>query len=129
MSDKDAEGRIKIVLISMGLRPSRKGFEPLAEAIAENAIKELPMKAIYDKISKKHNKSASSIERSMRLCLEDIDEKSFAKQFNDLTGFNVITDSMRFSCNSFIGMMSEIVSIAFRTDYNDVFEDSDETIR
>lgn len=129
MSGKDVEGRIKIALISMGIRPSRKGFGLLAEAIAENTVRGLPMRAIYDKLSKKRHKTAGSIERSMRLCLEDIDEKSFAKQFNDLTGFSVIPASMRFSCNSFIGMMGEIFSIAYRADYNDVFDDVDGIVR
>lgn len=124
MSEQEAKARIKIVMISMGLRPTRKGFAPLSEAIAESAMKELPMKEIYEKLSKKRNQSKSSLERSMRLCLTDIDGKSFAKGFNELTGFNIVTDSMRFSYNSFVGLMSELVSIAFRSDDNDKFKDS-----
>ncbi len=111
MKEDDLTSRIKVMLMAMGLRPLRRGFNPLVEAIAENTAKEITMKAVYSKLSARLHKSPRSLERSIRLCISDIDGASFAKEFNELTGFNFMSDNVRFSSGSFIGLMSEIVAL------------------
>ena len=123
--ENDLTSRIKVMLMAMGMWPLRRGFNPLVEAIAESVMRKATMKAIYNKIAVRRNKSPRSLERSIRLCLRDIDSDCFAKEFNELTGFIYVGDCMKFSSGSFIGLMSEIVSIAFSVSFDNI-PDSEE---
>ena len=108
--ENDLTSRIKVMLMAMGMRPLRRGFNPLVEAIAESVMHKATMRAIYNKIAVRRNKSP-------RDC--------FAKEFNELTGFIYVGDCMKFSSGSFIGLMSEIVSIAFSVSFDNI-PDSEE---
>ena len=116
MSEREVKSRVKLLMISMGLRPDRRGFVLIAEAITIQATKGLSMKSVYERLSKKWNQTRGCLERSMRLCINDLNVQAFAHQMNELTGFRVVTENMKLSCNAFVGMMAEVISIVYGID-------------
>ena len=46
--ENDLTSRIKVMLMAMGMRPLRRGFNPLVEAIAESVMHKATMRAIYN---------------------------------------------------------------------------------
>ena len=116
MNEREVKARVKLLMISMGLRPDRRGFVLIAEAITAQAVKGMLMKSVYAGLGKKWNQSRGSMERSMRLCINDLNEQAFARQMNELTGFRIITENMKLSCNAFVGMMAEVISIVYGID-------------
>ena len=116
MSEREVKARVKLLMISMGLRPDRRGFVLIAEAITIQATKGLSMKSVYERLSKKWNQTRGCLERSMRLCINDLNVQAFAHQMNELTGFRVVTENMKLSCNAFVGMMAEVISIVYGID-------------
>ena len=80
MSEREVKARVKLLMISMGLRPDRRGFVLIAEAITIQATKGLSMKSVYERLSKKWNQTRGCLERSMRLCINDLnvqDERAY----------------------------------------------------
>ena len=123
MSEREVKSRVKLLMISMGLRPDRRGFVLIAEAIT--ATKGLSMKSVYERLSKKWNQTRGCLERSMRLCINDLNVQAFAHQMNELTGFRVVTENMKLSCNAFVGMMAEVISIVYGIDDGGICPDDD----
>lgn len=113
MREREVKARVKLLMISMGLRPDRRGFVLIAEAITEQAVKGLTMKSVYERLGRKLNQTRGCMERSMRLCINDLNVGAFAHQMNELTGFRVVTENMKLSCNAFVGMMAEVISIVY----------------
>lgn len=103
MREREVKARVKLLMISMGLRPDRRGFVLIAEAITEQAVKGLTMKSVYERLGRKLNQTRGCMERSMRLCINDLNMGAFAHQMNELTGFRVVTENMKLSCNAFDG--------------------------
>ena len=125
MSEREVKSRVKLLMISMGLRPDRRGFVLIAEAITIQATKGLSMKSVYERLSKKWNQTRGCLERSMRLCINDLNVQAFAHQMNELTGFRVVTENMKLSCNAFVGMMAEVISIVYGIDDGGICPDDD----
>ncbi len=125
MSEREVKARVKLLMISMGLRPDRRGFVLIAEAITIQATKGLSMKSVYERLSKKWNQTRGCLERSMRLCINDLNVQAFAHQMNELTGFRVVTENMKLSCNAFVGMMAEVISIVYGIDDGGICPDDD----
>ena len=125
MSEREVKSRVKLLMISMGLRPDRRGFGLIAEAITIQATKGLSMKSVYERLSKKWNQTRGCLERSMRLCINDLNVQAFAHQMNELTGFRVVTENMKLSCNAFVGMMAEVISIVYGIDDGGICPDDD----
>ena len=125
MSEREVKSRVKLLMISMGLRPDRRGFVLIAEAITIQATKGLSMKSVYERLSKKWNQTRGCLERSMRLCINDLNVQAFAHQMNELTGFRVVTENMKLSCNAFVGMMAEVISIVYGIDDGGICPDED----
>ena len=125
MSEREVKARVKLLMISMGLRPDRRGFVLIAEAITIQATKGLSMKSEYERLSKKWNQTRGCLERSMRLCINDLNVQAFAHQMNELTGFRVVTENMKLSCNAFVGMMAEVISIVYGIDDGGICPDDD----
>ena len=125
MSAREVKARVKLLMISMGLRPDRRGFVLIAEAITIQATKGLSMKSVYERLSKKWNQTRGCLERSMRLCINDLNVQAFAHQMNELTGFRVVTENMKLSCNAFVGMMAEVISIVYGIDDGGICPDDD----
>ena len=125
MSEREVKSRVKLLMISMGLRPDRRGFVLIAEAITAQATKGLSMKSVYERLSKKWNQTRGCLERSMRLCINDLNVQAFAHQMNELTGFRVVTENMKLSCNAFVGMMAEVISIVYGIDDGGICPDDD----
>ena len=125
MSEREVKSRVKLLMISMGLRPDRRGFVLIAEAITIQATKGLSMKSVYERLSKKWNQTRGCLERSMRLCTNDLNVQAFAHQMNELTGFRVVTENMKLSCNAFVGMMAEVISIVYGIDDGGICPDDD----
>ena len=44
---------------------------------------------------------------------------------NELTGFRVVTENMKLSCNAFVGMMAEVISIVYGIDDGGICPDDD----
>ena len=61
----------------------------------------------------------------MRLCINDLNVQAFAHQMNELTGFRVVTENMKLSCNAFVGMMAEVISIVYGIDDGGICPDDD----
>ena len=116
MSEREVKSRVKLLMISMGLRPDRRGFVLIAEAITVQATKGMSMKSVYERLSKEWNQSRGCLERSMRLCINDLNVQAFAHRMNELTGFRIVTENMKLSCNAFVGMMAEVISIVYGID-------------
>ena len=125
MSEREVKARVKLLMISMGPRPDRRGFVLIAEAITIQATKGLSMKSVYERLSKKWNQTRGCLERSMRLCINDLNVQAFAHQMNELTGFRVVTENMKLSCNAFVGMMAEVISIVYGIDDGGICPDDD----
>ena len=125
MSEREVKSRVKLLMISMGLRPDRRGFVLIAEAITIQATKGLSMKSVYERLSKKWNQTRGCLERSMRLCINDLNVQAFAHQMNELTGFRFVTENMKLSCNAFVGMMAEVISIVYGIDDGGICPDDD----
>ena len=125
MSEREVKSRVKLLMISMGLRPDRRGFVLIAEAITIQATKGLSMKSVYERLSKEWNQTRGCLERSMRLCINDLNVQAFAHQMNELTGFRVVTENMKLSCNAFVEMMAEVISIVYGIDDGGICPDDD----
>ena len=52
MREREVKARVKLLMISMGLRPDRRGFVLIAEAITEQAVKGLTMKSVYERLGR-----------------------------------------------------------------------------
>ena len=50
---------------------------------------------------------------------------AFAHQMNELTGFRVVTENMKLSCNAFVGMMAEVISIVYGIENDEMCFESD----
>lgn len=113
MSEREVKTRVKLLLISMCLRPDRRGFVLLVDAITTQAMHETSMNVVYRVMERRYKQTRACMERSMRLCIGDLDREAFARQINEITGYNVISESVKVSCNCFIAMMAEVLDIAY----------------
>ena len=111
MREREVKARVKLLMISMGLRPDRRGFVLIAEAITEQAVKGLTMKSVYERLGRKLNQTRGCMERSMRLCINDLNVGAF--------------ENMKLSCNAFVGMMAEVISIVYGIENDEMCIESD----
>lgn len=101
-------------MMSMGLLPSKTGFEPLARSILLQTYYCLPMVKIYEIIEKEFNRNRSCLERGMRTCLTDLDLKEFERMAQEMSGGYIIKiDTVKLTCHNFIALTSEIIRIAY----------------
>ena len=87
MNEREVKARVKLLMISMGLRPDRRGFVLIAEAITAQAVKGMLMKSICDRPGKRWNQSRGCLEHSMRLCLTNLNVQACAIQMKNRDNF------------------------------------------
>ena len=114
MSEEELCKHVRLLMMSMGLLPSKTGFDPLARSILLQTYYCLPMVKIYEIIEKEFGRNRSCLERGMRTCLTDLDLIEFEHSAQKMSGSYIIKiDTVKLTCHNFIALTSEIIRIAY----------------
>ena len=113
MSEEELCKHVRLLMMSMGLLPSKTGFDPLARSILLQTYYCLPMVKIYEIIEKEFGRNRSCLERGMRTCLTDLDLTEFEHLAQKMSGGYIIKiDTVKLTCHNFIALTSGIIRIA-----------------
>ena len=96
MSEREVKARVKLLMVSMGMRPSGRTFAPIAEEVTAQTVKEMVRKNAYRRINSQLNHNNGCLDRSMRLSAAGLNVRTFTRKMMEFTGFRIVSENMKF---------------------------------
>ena len=101
--------RARFMLITMGVLPSKKGFNYLADCIYLFSLGGKSLHEVYLDVSEKYDVSMSNLDRCMRTCLGSLSSTDTIDRINRMARCQLVGGGTIFTCSSFISLLSEFL--------------------
>ncbi len=101
--------KARLMLIAVGISPSKKGFNYLADSIVEFSHGYKSLREVYERISDKHSVSPGNLDRCMRTCIGGLSATDTCDRINKMARFNIVDSKTLLTCGNFIALMSEFL--------------------
>ena len=107
-ANRDIE-KARIILIGLGILPSKKGFNYLVDCIYLFSTGAKSLHAVYQEVSERHGVSPANLDRCMRTCLGGLSATDTIEKINRMACFPIACGNTIFTCSNFIALLSEFL--------------------
>ena len=107
-ANRDVE-KARIILIGLGILPSKKGFNYLVDCIYLFSMGGKSLHDIYQEVSERHGVSPANLDRCMRTCLGGLSATDTIEKINRMARFPIVDGNSIFTCSNFIALLSEFL--------------------
>ena len=101
--------KARIILIGLGILPSKKGFNYMADCIYLFSEGNKSLHAVYQEVSERHGVSLANLDRCMRTCLGGLSSTDTIEKINRMARFPIACGNTIFTCSNFIALLSEFL--------------------